>query len=127
MKTFKVKNYKGNIVESLSKFQKSHKGIKIVEACEDGDDLKIKTEEVQNINEAMRTHSGHEVDSEDLTIDGMIKLLKKFKNDLYKKGISNSMEMFLTNSDYRDNYELAVHDKNDNIVYSDIMIPYYMD
>jgi len=44
MKTYKVKNYKGNLVESLSKFQKSHKGMKIVEACEDGDDLKIKTE-----------------------------------------------------------------------------------
>ena len=45
MKTYKVKNYKGNLVESLSKFQKSHKGMKIVEACEDGDDLKIKAEE----------------------------------------------------------------------------------
>lgn len=45
MKTFKVKNYKGNIIESLSKFQKSHKGMKIVEACEDGKALKIKAEE----------------------------------------------------------------------------------
>ena len=44
MKTYKVKNYKGNLVESLSKFQKSHKGMKIVEACEDGDNLKIKAE-----------------------------------------------------------------------------------
>lgn len=47
MKTFKVKNYKGNLVESLSKFQKSHKGMKIVEACEDGEDLKIKAEAVK--------------------------------------------------------------------------------
>ena len=45
MKTFKVKNYKGNLVESLSKFQKKYKGMKIVEACEDGNDLKIKAEE----------------------------------------------------------------------------------
>ena len=131
MKTFKVKNYKGNLVESLKKFSDSHKGMKIVEAVEDKDELKIKAEESeefkQNIKEAMRTHSGHEVDSEDLTIDGMIKLLKKFKNDLYKKGIDNSMEMFLTNSYYSDNYELVVHDENGNIVYSDIMIPYYMD
>lgn len=44
MKTYKVKNYKGNLVESLSKFQKKHKGMKIVEACEDGDELKIKAE-----------------------------------------------------------------------------------
>ena len=44
MKTFKVKNYKGNLVESLKKFSDSHKGMKIVEACEDGDMLKIKTE-----------------------------------------------------------------------------------
>ena len=43
-KTYKVKNYKGNLIESLSKFQKSHKGMKIVEACEDGEDLKIKAE-----------------------------------------------------------------------------------
>lgn len=51
MKTYKVKNYKGNLVESLSKFQKSHKGMKIVEACEDGDDLKIKAEESEKLNE----------------------------------------------------------------------------
>lgn len=44
MKTFKVKNYKGNLVESLSKFQKSHKGMKIVEAVEDDEELKIKAE-----------------------------------------------------------------------------------
>ena len=43
-KTYRVKNYKGNIVESLSRFQKNHKGMKIVEAIEEGKDLKIKTE-----------------------------------------------------------------------------------
>lgn len=52
MKTYKVKNYKGNLVESLSKFQKSHKGMKIVEAVEDGDDLKIKAEESEKLEEA---------------------------------------------------------------------------
>lgn len=55
MKTYKVKNYKGNLVESLSKFQKSHKGMKIVEACEDGDDLKIKAEESEKLEEAELT------------------------------------------------------------------------
>lgn len=52
MKTYKVKNYKGNIVESLKKFSESHKEMKIVEVVEVEDGLKIKAEEVQNINEA---------------------------------------------------------------------------
>jgi len=52
MKTYKVKNYKGNLVESLSKFQKNHKGMKIVEAVEDGDDLKIKAEENKRLQES---------------------------------------------------------------------------
>ena len=45
MKTFKIKNYKGNIVESLSKFQAMHKGMKIVEVAEIEKELKIITEE----------------------------------------------------------------------------------
>lgn len=45
MKTYKIKNYKGNLVESLSRFQKTHKGMKIAEAIEDGKDLKIKVNE----------------------------------------------------------------------------------
>lgn len=53
MKTYKVKNYKGNLVESLKKFSDLHKGMKIVEAVEDGDDLKIKAEESkQKVEEA---------------------------------------------------------------------------
>jgi hypothetical protein len=48
MKTYKIKNYKGNLVESLSKFQKSHKGMKIVEAAEENDELKIKAEAEEN-------------------------------------------------------------------------------
>lgn len=46
MKTYRVKNYKGNIVESLKRFSVSHKDVRIVEAVEDGDDLKIKTEAI---------------------------------------------------------------------------------
>lgn len=48
MKTYKVKNYKGNLVESLKRFQESHKDMKIVEACEEGNELKIKSENVLN-------------------------------------------------------------------------------
>jgi len=54
MKTYKVKNYKGNLVESLSKFQESHKNIKIVEVCESGKELKIKTLKIRkNITESI--------------------------------------------------------------------------
>ena len=45
MKTYTVKNYKGNLVESLKKFSDSHKGMKIIEAVENGDNLKIKVKE----------------------------------------------------------------------------------
>lgn len=53
MKTFKIKNYKGNIVESLKKFSESHKGLKIVQTYLEGDDLKILVKESENINEAI--------------------------------------------------------------------------
>ena len=45
MKTYKVKNYKGNLVESLSKFQKKYPGMKICEATEEDKELKIKVNE----------------------------------------------------------------------------------
>ena len=68
MKTFKVKNYKGNLVESLKKFSDSHKGMKIIEACEDGKDLKIKTEEAEKLRKTnslevviSRSFSGFEI------------------------------------------------------------------
>ena len=51
-KTYKVKNYKGNLVESLKKFSDSHKDIKILEAVEEDNTLKIKAEESEKINEA---------------------------------------------------------------------------
>ena len=53
MKTYKVKNYKGNLVESLKKFSDSYKDMKIVHAYTDGDNLKILAKESENINEAI--------------------------------------------------------------------------
>ena len=48
-KTYKVKNYKGNLVESLKKFSDSYKDMKIVHAYVDGDsNLKIKAEKIVN-------------------------------------------------------------------------------
>lgn len=44
MKTYKIKNYKGNLLESIKKFQTKHADMRIVEACEDGGELKIKAE-----------------------------------------------------------------------------------
>lgn len=44
MKTFKVKNYKGNLLESTKKFQASHKNMRIVEAFEDAGVLNITAE-----------------------------------------------------------------------------------
>lgn len=52
MKTYRIKNYKGNLVESIKKFQAKHSEMKIVEATEDGEELKVKAEEPQKVEEA---------------------------------------------------------------------------
>lgn len=44
MKKYIIKNYKGNLVESLKQFSKTHKKMKIVEAIEDADFLRISAE-----------------------------------------------------------------------------------
>ena len=49
MKTFKVKNYKGNLVESLKRFSDSRKSMKIIEAVEKDGSLKIIAKE-SNVN-----------------------------------------------------------------------------
>ena len=41
MKKFRINHYKGNLLESLNKFSKNHKNIKIVEAVEEDNVLKI--------------------------------------------------------------------------------------
>ena len=43
MKTKKyiINTYKGNLLESVKRFQNAHKNIKILEAVEDGNKLKI--------------------------------------------------------------------------------------
>jgi hypothetical protein len=51
MKKYTVKNYKGNLVESLSKFQKSHKNMKVIEAIEEGNSLKITCNENDLVKE----------------------------------------------------------------------------
>ena len=44
MKTYKIKNYKGDLLESVKKFQAKHSDMRIVEATEDGEELRIKAE-----------------------------------------------------------------------------------
>lgn len=43
-KSYIVKRYKGNILESLKRFEEKYPNIKILEAIEDGNELKIKGE-----------------------------------------------------------------------------------
>ena len=43
MKKFTIKNYKGNMLESLKKFSSKYKNLKIVEAIEADDVLRVKT------------------------------------------------------------------------------------
>ena len=45
MDKYRIKNYKGNLVESLSRFQKKHPNKKIVEAVEGEEALEITTED----------------------------------------------------------------------------------
>lgn len=45
MKTFRIRNYKGNLTESLKNFSNKKRGYKIVEALEDAEGLKITAEE----------------------------------------------------------------------------------
>ena len=44
MKKFTVKNYKGNLLESVKKFQEEHKNMRIVEAFEEQDLLRLAAE-----------------------------------------------------------------------------------
>lgn len=62
MKTYRIKNYKGNLVESLSKFQKKYPGMKICEATEEDKELKIKCNksgETNKSNESCKINEGY--------------------------------------------------------------------
>lgn len=65
MKKYIVKNYKGNIVESLSRFSKNHKDLKIVEVKEENKELKIKTEAVNHFGIPLRLYANFETDAFD--------------------------------------------------------------
>jgi len=49
MKKYIIKNYKGNIVESLKKFQEKYPKSKIIESKVDGKNLKIITEDLNDL------------------------------------------------------------------------------
>ena len=65
MKKYAIKNYKGNIVESLSRFQKNHKGMRIVEVKEENKELKIKTEAISHFGIPLRLYANFTTDTFD--------------------------------------------------------------
>ena len=85
MKTFKIKNYKGNLVESLSRFAKSHKGMKIVEAVEEKDELKIKINEA--VDDSFKTKfyvsctSGNDPKNDEVELHTMKDLYNLWKDN----------------------------------------------
>ena len=48
MATFRIKNYKGNLLESVKNFQKKYPSRRITEAVEEEDSLKITTEDMSD-------------------------------------------------------------------------------
>jgi len=78
MKTYKVKNYKGNLLESVKKFQETHKGMKIVEAFEQADLLNIAAEPVPedpNTTEPTPPDVAAQIETADPIMDFGCKLL----------------------------------------------------
>ena len=88
-KIYKIRNYKGNLVESLKNFSKKYKKMRIVEAVADDDELKIKAEESNQLDEAS---SGFQADLK----TGFAALAKLFAhvNGLFPNGVSNSYLYF---------------------------------
>lgn len=84
-KTYKVKNYKGNLVESLNKFTAANKGMRIVEAKVEGDELKITAEASGNkfwwFREANHVGNSYAADEK---IN--IKTLDQLRSAMKKKG-----------------------------------------
>lgn len=64
MKKYTIKNYKGNLVESLKNFSKKYKGMRIVEAKQDGKMLKIKADlrEDEETNESLYDYADEPYD-----------------------------------------------------------------
>ena len=88
MKKFTVKNYKGNLVESLKKFSDSHKGMKIVEAVEKNNELKIVCE-VKNYDDY-----DDAVDIDSNYGDFCVELYKDHYGDPIRKEFDNFKDAF---------------------------------
>ena len=89
MDKYRVKNYKGNLVESLSRFQKKYPNKKIVEAVEDEKSLKITTEDVSNDGSLSYDEFLGAIDNEDVWVDnygeeGFNSILNELKDTLKK-------------------------------------------
>lgn len=80
MKKYTIKNYKGNLVESLKKFSEKYKGMRIVEAVEDPDEKALKvTAESSGIT------AWCDIAMDDVTKQDAIDLLTKAEKDFNVK------------------------------------------
>lgn len=75
MKKYTIKNYKGNLVESLKQFSKTHKKMKIIEAVEDADFLRISAEPNVSNPEISSISSEEQIDESDPILNFGCRLL----------------------------------------------------
>jgi len=91
MKKYTIKNYKGNLVESLKKFSEKYKGMKIVEATEKNNELKIvcevkDIEDYDDYDDAVDTDSNYG--------DFWVELYKDHYGDPIRKEFDNFKDAF---------------------------------
>ena len=96
-KTYKVKNYKGQLVESLERFTKKYKGMRIVEAAEKDGALNIVAEEdneqkVQNYDDYEDYDDA--VDTDSNYGDFWVELYKDHYGDPIRKEFDNFKDAF---------------------------------
>ncbi len=134
MKKYTIKNYKGNLVESLKRFSEKYKGMRIVEAVEDGKMLKIKADtltegkhwpedylkvEKNKLKKAFDFLSDKEIDADLQTIlDAFEPLSHKSSNLKYFGKIIDELISHCNNPKYLGN--ASIKDKYINFIENDV-------
>lgn len=129
MKTFTIKKYKGNLLESCEKFLAKNPGMKILEAKEENDELKIKADDEQQVNETHKM-SRQELDDFIKKLEtGVVHFEYKKKDGSMRVAIgtanpqlipSEAVKKFQNDPNYRRNIELMVKQKDYFVVYFDM-------